>query len=122
MQHRVVTVCGQWHLWIHSCEWVVLSDSKVVGDSSSNRRIDRAAKFLNGQKLVSAKLAPRGARTVFEFDLGGRLETKPFNRTGEQWLLFEPSGNVLALRADRKISYGSGDTDPRAERWRSLAV
>jgi hypothetical protein len=119
---RVVTVRGQWHLWIHSCDWLVRNGSQVVGDSTSARRMDRAANFLNGQKLIAAQLARRGARTVFEFDLGGQLETKPFDRMGEQWLLFEPSGKVLTLRADRKFAYASGGADPKTEQWRSLAV
>jgi hypothetical protein len=56
-------------------------------------------------------------RSVFEFDLGGRLETKPYDRTSEQWLLYEPNGDVLAVRADRKYSYGPGDRHPSKVRW-----
>jgi hypothetical protein len=63
----------------------------------------------------------RGARTRFGFDLGGELETVPFDRTSEQWSLYEPTGKVLALRADRCISYVRNETRPNAERWRKLA-
>jgi hypothetical protein len=56
-------------------------------------------------------------RTVFEFDLGGTLETKPYDRTSEQWLLYEPNGNVLAVRADRQYSYGLGNRHPDKIRW-----
>ena len=94
--------------------------ARRIGDSGSKRRIDRAADFLNGQKLVKAWVIPRGMRSIFEFDLGGRLETKPFDRTREQWLLYEPNGNVLAVRADRKYSYGPGNRHPAKEKWVSV--
>jgi len=114
---RLVYVRGDWHLWIYCCDWAVLEGSRLVGDSDSKRRIDRAARFLNGQKLVSARLIPRGMRSVFEFDLGGRLQTQPFDRSSEQWLLYEPNGNVLNVRADRRYSYGPGDRHPDRQRW-----
>ncbi len=122
LARRLVRVHGQWRLWIYCCEWVVTKGDVVIGDWSSSHRIDRAADFLDGQKLQSAAVRPRGARTRFEFDLGGVLETKPFDRTREQWLLYEPSGKVLSLRADRKFAYGNGDNALRSEHWHSLAV
>ena len=122
LERRLVRVHGQWHLWIYCCEWVVRKGDVVIGDWSSARRIDRAAQFLDGQKLSSAAVRPRGSRTRFEFDLGGVLETKPLDRTREQWLLYEPSGKVLALRADRKFAYADGDHELRDERWRSLGA
>src|SRR5262245_11898529 len=64
---RLVVVRGDWHLWIYSCDWVVRDGSKVIGDSSNARRIDRAAAFLSGQKLSSISLRARGARTRFGF-------------------------------------------------------
>jgi len=114
---RLVTVHGDWHLWIYCCDWRVFHGSRLVGDSDSNRRADRAARYLNGQKLVKAQVVPRGMRTSFEFDLGGRLETKPFDRTREQWLLYEPNGNVLIIRANRRYSYGPGDRSPTRQKW-----
>ena len=72
------------------------SNGVVIGDSTTSRRIDRAARELNGQKLVDVVINPRGARTRFVFDLGAELETRPFDRSREQWLLYEPGGHVLA--------------------------
>lgn len=106
LARRHVCVAGEWHLWLYSCEWKAWSGDRIVGDSSSTRRINRAARSLAGQKLVAVSLSSRGARTRFEFDLGGVLETRPYDRAGEQWLLYEPNGNVLVLRADRRYCYG----------------
>lgn len=119
---RLAIVHGDWHLWIYCCNWVVREGVKVVGDFSTGRRVDRAVAFLDGQKLLSVSLRSRGAGTIFRFDLGGELETSPFDRKSEQWLLYEPSGKVLVLRADRRVAYESGDTRPDANRWRKLAV
>ena len=118
---RSVRVRGRWHLWIYCCEWLVRANGIVVGDSTTPRRIDRAARELNGQKLLEVIVNARGARSRFVFDLGAELETKPFDRTSEQWLLYEPDGNVLAWRADRKYRHGPGNRRPSEERWRSLA-
>jgi len=116
-----VYVRGNWHLWIYFCKWEVFQRSRRIANSdSSDLRIDRAAALLNGQKLVSARVILRGMRTLFEFDLGGRLETRPFNRTGEQWLLYEPSGNVLAVRADKRYSYGPGNRPIDREKWLAI--
>lgn len=117
---RFTYVQGDWHLWIYGCHWAVFEGSRLIGNSDSKRRIDRAARFLNGQKLVKAWVVPRGMRSYFEFDLGGRLETKPYDRASEQWLLFEPNGNVLTVRADKRYSYGSGDRQPGRERWLAI--
>jgi hypothetical protein len=119
LKRRHVHVAGEWHLWVYMCDWRVLSDERVVGDSSSTRRITRAAKFLNGQALIDIILARRGARTTFLFDLGGVLETRPYDRRSEQWLLYEPDGHVFTLRADRRYSYCMGD-HKGPERWRAV--
>ena len=112
LRRRLAYAKGQWHLWVYCCAWRVTEGTREVGDWSSDRRIDRAAAFLNGQKLTAVKLNPRGARTTFTFDLGGSLETQPYDRRGEQWLLYEPSGKVLVWRADRQYSYALGTKPP----------
>ena len=115
---RLAHVRGDWHFWLYCCDWRVLDESnKVVGDCSSKKGIDRAARFLNGQSIIAAKLVPRGMRTYFEFDLGGYLETNPYNRTFEQWSLYEPNGKVLTVRADKHYSYQSGNTPPEKTKW-----
>ena len=63
--------------------------------------------------------------TVFEFDLGGRLETFPYSETTEesepeeQWMLFQPSGMVFTFRSDGKYSHQMGN-DRTPEKWMLL--
>jgi hypothetical protein len=117
LERRHVYVKGQCHLWIYMCDWKVTSGGRLIGDSTSGRRISRAAQFIDGQALTDIILPPRGARTRFVFDLGGVLETRPFDRGSEQWLLFEPSGHVLTFRVDRQYSYG--DAKKHSAKWRA---
>jgi hypothetical protein len=77
------------------------------------------ARELDGQKLLEASVNSRGARTRFVFDLGAELETKPYNRSSEQWFLYEPDGHVLTWRADRKYAYGMGNRPRSRVTWRS---
>ena len=119
---RLIHVRGDWHLWIYCCDWFVSEREKVVGDCSSKSRIQRAAWALDGQKLVAVTIVPRGRRSVFEFDLGGRLETMPYNRDCEQWMLFDPSGRVLTFRADKMYSYHPADRSPKKVKWRPIEV
>jgi len=120
LARRSVHVRGRWHLWIHSCQWRVVTKGRVVGDWTTPRRIERAARELNGQKLQDVTVGRRGAGTHFAFDLGAELETKPYDRSSEQWFLYEPDGRVLTWRADRKYQYGSGNRPPERLPWRSL--
>jgi hypothetical protein len=124
LARRLVTVRGEWHLWIYCCEWHVYTGHKLVGDSalesSSKRRIVRAARELDGQKLVSVTVDPSCGGSTFRFDLGSRLETRPYEDS-EQWMLFEPSGEVLTYRADGCYSHHPGDTPRDEVRWMTLS-
>jgi hypothetical protein len=119
LARRRVVVHGAWHLWIYCCDWRVGSGGRRVGDSSSPRRIDAAARVLDGQKLLGITLRPRGARTRFIFDLGAVLETRPYDRKSEQWMLYTPTGEVLTFRADRHYSIAKADRPESEHSWRA---
>lgn len=87
---------------------------------SSKRPIERATSDLDGQKLVQVTVGPQGKASVFEFDLGSRLEAKPYNQTSDQWLLFEPSGYVFSLRGDGYYSHNPGDMLPDEKQYKPL--
>ena len=97
---------GTWSLWTWDCDWFVRDRTQGIGDSGSERRAALAAKYLNGQKLESVSITR--ARTVFNFDLGGRLETRPRDLKGELWHLHCPDHFYLLFFADGTYQYLHG--------------
>jgi hypothetical protein len=123
LERRLIHARGQWHLWIYCCAWEVLSNGRRVGHSeSTDIKIQRAADFLNGQKLVRFSNFPRKYQCLFEFDLGGRLKTRPYDKESVQWRLFEPSKRVLSLRADGLYRHIHSDTPGKEDDWKPLKV
>ncbi len=120
---RDVAVLGDWHLWIYCCGWNIVQDGERMAHSESeDAAIARATAWLDGQRLERLWMEPGTVITRFEFDLGGALETFPVDDdpSDEQWLLYEPSGDVLSVRADNRFSHGPGDTPPDEWRWLPL--
>lgn len=105
LARRRVTVRGQWHLWIYCCDWAVTVDDAVVGDSASDESINRAVVELDGQKLTGVRRAPRPGGWRFDFDLGARLTTWPYD-DAEQWCLYEPGDLVTVADATGQLSRG----------------
>ena len=112
---RLVTVRGTWHLRIYCCEWQVLTGTKRIGHSnlkdSSKKPIERGAKEPGGQKLIGVSVNSHMGTSVFTFDLGSRMDTKPYDAS-VQWTLFEPNGDVVRYRGDGRYSHQPGDTRP----------
>jgi hypothetical protein len=107
---RQVLIKGQWRLWINCCAWKVLSNGKLIGESSTKASIQGSASFLNGQKLLGFSITPGLWQCNFEFDLGGTLETRPYDHDGIQWYLFDSAAlKVLALRSDGCHYYDNFD-------------
>ena len=102
---RLTYVRGEWHLWIYCCNWEVPSHGKRIADSSTKRKTRVAADVLNGQKLLGVSIVSRKVHSVFKFDLGATLRTWPLDHEREQWLLYEPSKQVLVLRADGRYEH-----------------
>jgi hypothetical protein len=120
LARRIASIHGEWHLWIYCCDWEVFSGKKCAGDSSTKTKVLRAAKLLDGQKLIRFSISPKEVSCVFEFDLGGRLKTHPFDKEGEQWLLYEPSHRVLIVRGDGRYKYEPSNLPEDQGRWKLL--
>jgi hypothetical protein len=101
---RQISDAGAWHLGVYECDWTAWTSGRVVGDSTRAARALRAARELDDQKPVGVVLAGRGTRTRFLFDLGCVPETRPYDRTGEQWLRYVRDHRVLVFRADRRYT------------------
>jgi hypothetical protein len=118
---RLVAVHGAWHLWIYCCAWRLTHRGRPLARSESRpQRIDSALAVLDGQALVSVSV-DADARTTFTFDLGCSLLTWPYDDASEQWLLYEPDGRVLTVRADGRNSHESGATPAEDSQWHPLA-
>jgi hypothetical protein len=123
---RHVYVHGDWHLWIYLCDWRILLQGQEIAKADHNRRIIRNAILeVDGQALTKVNVNS-SLESVFEFDLGGRLEVVPNNeiykKTGDLWLLYEPSGNVFALRADGQYCHLPEDHPPEEKNYEPLFV
>jgi len=111
---RLVTIRGEWHLWIYCCHWEILKMEKFLSHNESpDAVIEKAASFLDGQTLESVSVLP-DCSTVFRFDLGGILRTRPWDEeeVSEQWMLYEPSGMVFEINSDSTYSHFPGSTPP----------
>ena len=123
LTRRAVSIRGEWHLWINCCNWNVLFNRKLIGESTSRRSYQDAADFLDGQKLTRVLIDSSESRSFFEFDLGGRLETSPYDVGSEQWMLFDRSvRKVLTLRADSHYSYDDFDCPNGNETWKPVQI
>ena len=119
---RTAWVQGQWHLWIYCCNWRVRQHgTQIAWSEDVNDVIGRATAKLNGQKLVEVSAAPNKAIYTFTFDLGGLLETWPYedDDNDEQWTILTPT-EAFSVRADGTFSCGSSNTPPDLERWLPL--
>jgi hypothetical protein len=119
-----VHVRGDWHLWIYICDWhIFLNDQELANHDSNRRTIKKALVEINGQALTKVSVND-SLVSMFEFDLGGRLEVIPnheeYEKTVDLWLLYEPSGNVFTLRADGQYSHMPGTTLPENHKWKPL--
>ncbi|WP_265564467.1 hypothetical protein [Sphingomicrobium arenosum] len=116
---RYASVSGNWHLWIYCCHWRVLQDGVQLAHSEdSSEHIARATSRLNGQKIVGVEVDPSRGRSTFTFDLGGALETRPYedDATDVQWHIMADS-QIFSFRADGRYCFGPSNARPEEERW-----
>ncbi len=121
---RFVFVHGDWHLWIYLADWRILCRGDELANQGCTRRvIKKATRELDGQALTHASVNEQ-LLSVFEFDLGGRLEVIPnpkkYRADRDLWLLYEPSGKVFTLRGDGQYCEMPGDANPEDYTWHPL--
>jgi len=114
---------GEWHLWIYLSSWSVHRNDHVVGTSDGPlEAIDSAAAVLEGQALRKVEVLSAPLTTLFHFDRDSTLWVTPYEVAAaepeELWLLYEPEGMVLTLRADAHYSHVPGDSTD--DRWLPL--
>ena len=117
---RSAYVHGEWHLWIYCCARAIRLNGKQLAHwELASLRIERAVGVLNGQALTKVSPGP-GGRWVFDFDLGGSLLTWPYDEESEQWMLYQPSGEVLTVRADGYFKQQRSDEPADRGEWLPL--
>lgn len=110
---RSAYVHGEWHLWIYCCEWRLSWRNREIGNwESPDTEMNRALGVLNGQILTNVIAGTADGRSSFAFDLDCLLVTRPTpdaERDEEQWMFFQPSGDVLSLYADGRLLTGKAN-------------
>jgi hypothetical protein len=123
--YRNVTVSGKWWLWVFCAFWKLsLRDLGPVTGASSFRSIQYALLRLNGQRLSCATVDPTTAATRFEFDLGGVLDVRRFERGSkeEMWTLYKPNGYCLSVRGDGQYCHELKTSAPSEDCWRKILL
>lgn len=109
LRHRLVIPRGQWHLWIYCCNWAIHHDEVALASSdSSTSEIEKAVAFLDGQLLCEISAGAKTGDWKFVFDLKGSLSTSPYDEISDQWMLFEPDGQVLTSNAVGDLIHRAG--------------
>ena len=91
----------------------------VLGTARQNRRFTAPHNSSTAKNSFVFRYRRR-VSCVFEFDLGAILKTRPYDKEGEQWLLYEPSHKVLSLRADGRYRYMRSDVPEDQGRWKPM--
>lgn len=113
---RTVTPVGQWHLWIYQCEWRISERTVELAHSESpNDAIEKAIAALDGQRLSALPALDSASKGwLFRFDLGGMLMTIPYDDyddpKSDQWMLYEPTGDVLSSDQLGQLTRVRGDS------------
>lgn len=115
---RLVTIRGEWWLWLHCCYWRLSGEAHdLATGSSSLRRIQQAVSQLEGQALTAVTIESRTGASRFIFDLGCVLHCRRFERDSDEelWALYEPGGIVLSAHGDGNLDrrLGSDIEKPR---------
>jgi hypothetical protein len=110
---RTVSVRGEWWLWLQ-CYWQLSShNDRLATGSSSQTRIEKALRQLDGQKLLAVEVDPTTGASCFGFDLGCVLRCRRFERNSDEvWLLYKPNGYVLAVLGDGSVTHEREDKRP----------
>ena len=82
-------------------------DNELAHNESADDEIEAACRELDGQAIQDVTSERDSGRTRFVFDLGGILETMPYDdELLDLWMLFLPDGNVYTYQSDGTVCFG----------------
>ena len=113
LRRRRVRPSGKWWLWVYASRWkLAVSGEKPVTAAASKRRVDRALRTLEGEKLTRVTVDPKTAATRLEFDLGSVLSIHRYSSAEQDdlWILYGPADHTVALLADGSVRAEIGST------------
>lgn len=119
---KSAVIHGESHLWIYNCDWRISLEGSALAESEDPaEHIDSAVSIFNGRKLIDVKAAPSAGRSTFVFDLGGLLETWPYEdgQSDEQWMFFSRS-EVFTFRGDGLYQREPSNFVSSQEQWLPL--
>jgi hypothetical protein len=122
--HRLVTVRGEWWLWVFSASWKLsVRGYGKITDASPLKKMRRGLALLDGQILTGVSINPRTSATEMKFDLGAKLSIRRISPQDDEdmWSLYQPNSYVLSVRADGKYNNDPGDTPPEHNEWKPIA-
>ncbi len=110
LSRRLVSVDGDYHLWLQFCRWKVLEGKRVRFHSDQRgMTLLRAGYFLEGRKLIGVKVSLKPFIFAFEFE-GATLATKPHRKADSldpMWYLSTRSHTLkLRCEAGGQFRYG----------------
>ncbi|MDA0835399.1 MAG: hypothetical protein O2955_22005 [Planctomycetota bacterium] len=115
MARRLVTLRGEWWLWIYLCYWrISYKNKQLATGSSSSKKIADALWQLEGEKMTSVQFNAKRGITEFSFDLGSTLTCRPMTQDpdAELWFFYLPDGNVAVARRDGTVMVEPANTSP----------
>lgn len=123
---RVVTIRGEWWLWLNAPWRLKLPIGLGPGTTSEGHhsRLRAALRALDGQALTSVEVNAATGRTRLFFDLGAELDVhvrQAPKRAQRLWTMAEhASGRHLSVRSDGTVWRGRGTSMPDAMQWRPI--
>lgn len=108
--YRRVRINGELCLWIEMTNWKVFVDEKEIAfEESSDKKIEYATHFLEGQKIIKIEINVKPLETIFYFDLNTKIKcfNESYKKNDTAWLIKESNGQYLAFRQDGKFSHTS---------------
>jgi hypothetical protein len=111
-RRRLVTVLGEYHLWIEQCHWSVSEHQEQLAHSESESSvISRALDHLDGSILRTVRLVPDRGECAFdfEFDTSARLKRYADATPDDPiWHLYS-NDLVLSYLSSGQLQFGRGD-------------
>lgn len=109
---RLVTVRGEYHLWIDQCDWSVAERKEQLAHSKSEPSvISQALAHLDGAILRTVRVFRDRGESAFDFEFGASLRLKRYADSAPDdpiWHFYSRD-LVLSYLSSGQLQFGRGD-------------